>query len=264
MTGLTVADLSVRYGAVTVVDEISFDVPRGSLTVMVGPNGSGKTSCLRGILGLADSSGRATWDGGDLTAMDPAERARRASYVAQTRDWSLGPSVRSVVGLGRLAYGDPWRDTAEDREAVAAALATCGLDDLADRRASDLSGGESQRVSIARGLAQAAPLMILDEPTTHLDPRHAGEIASLLRRLVGEGLTVLVTAHDLAWASSVADQVVVMKAGKICGAGGPELLRDPAVLSAVYGVGFALYQSGSSTIALPSAIKTPDAPSIRD
>ncbi|TPW76537.1 ATP-binding cassette domain-containing protein [Schumannella soli] len=236
--GLRVADLTVRIGDRPVVDAATFSAPPGALTALVGPNGAGKSSLLRAVAGAdRPAAGTMRLDGADLGALGRRERARRVAFVEQDAGTELPLSVEAVVGLGRTPYGallgGPDRESAD---AVDAAIASAGIEHLRGREITRLSGGERQRVLLARALAQHPRLLLLDEPTNHLDIAAQLAALTLLRRLTGEGVTVLAALHDLGLAAAWADDVVVLHAGRVVAEGAPLATLTPELLVEVYRV----------------------------
>ncbi|MCB9508352.1 MAG: ABC transporter ATP-binding protein [Myxococcales bacterium] len=220
-TGLDVRDLRVSHrSGPEVVRGVSLSAPRGAVTALIGPNGAGKTTLLRALVGLLPCSGSAVLDGADLGALAAPERARRVGYVPQRTRLVARMNVRGVVDLGRFAHRGAWRrGGAADREAVDRAMEQTGVAPLADRAFVELSGGEQQRVLLARALATGASALLLDEPTASLDVRHALELHALLRRLADDGAVVVVVMHDLGEVREHADHVVLLDGGKVSAAG---------------------------------------------
>ncbi len=219
-TVLACEDLSVAYGARRVFAGVSLEIAAGCWTAVVGPNGCGKSTLLRALAGLEPPvTGSVSLQGRDLRAWPRRERARRLAWLAQTAP----PSellVEEVVALGRFAHGG-WlaQRAAEDEAATRRALAATGALAWARRRLSTLSGGERQRVHLARVLAVEAPVLLLDEPTTHLDPPHQQDVARLLRQQAqGCGVCVVSSIHELALAL-LADRLIVLGEGGLVGHG---------------------------------------------
>lgn len=220
--------LRVRLGAQEVLSGLGLEVGSG-WTALVGPNGAGKSTLLRALAGLQPlAAGRVTLEGLDVHAARPAERAARLAWLAQQGEVTGELTVRETVELGRIArlglLGTP---TGTDAQAVAHAMALTECDGWQHRRLTELSGGERQRVLLARVLATEAPLLLLDEPTTHLDAPHQVALARLLRRLTRgvPARAVLSVLHDLPIALQ-ADRLLVLAGGRLCAAGAPD---DPAV-----------------------------------
>ena len=184
-----------------VVGPVDLSVAAGETVAVIGPNGAGKTTLMRLLAGLLPPSrGEMRWGGATLAEIGRRALARRIAYVPQVRPTTVPLTVEQMVLLGRHPHLGRWRfaPSASDREAVHRALALAGLERVGDRRIETLSGGERQTVYIAAGLAQEAPLLILDEPTTHLDPAHQKQVADLILRLRAEaGRTVVTATHDL-------------------------------------------------------------------
>ena len=236
MIGIT--DLVVSYAQArrNAVDGVSFVVPRGQLTALAGPNGSGKSSIVRALLRRADIVGGAvTVDDRDVSTFSYAELARLVAVVPQREEAAFPARVREYVALGRYPHLGLWRAPAEDdARAVDQALAQAGVDDLADRNTDELSGGEWQRVRIARALAQKTPALVLDEPTTFLDVAHEMAIFELLSSLARSGLAVLLVSHQLNLVARFADTIVLLDEGKIASSGPPAEVMKAEKLEAIY------------------------------
>lgn len=235
---LAIRGLHVRRAERTVLDDVSLTAPMGQVTALIGPNGAGKSTLIGAALGLVPTS-RGTVDllGLDLLALDRRARARLVGYVPQRSRLTAPLPVREVVALGRYALGGGWRGLlGTDRRAVDEALAAVGADTLAGRRFDELSAGEAQRVLIARALAGGARTLLLDEPTAALDIGHALTLLALLRRLAGNGCTVLVALHQLDEVRRVADHAVLLDRGRIATCGIPDTVLAGAHLTAAFGV----------------------------
>ena len=231
-------DLVVSYYRAprNAVDGVSFVAPRGQLTALAGPNGSGKSSIVRALLRRADvSRGTVTIDGRDVTTLSYAELARAVAVVPQREEAAFPSRVRDYVALGRYPHLGLWRAPAgEDDRAVDQALAQAGVDDLAERDTDALSGGEWQRVRIARALAQKTPALVLDEPTTFLDVAHEMAIFELLSSLARSGLAVLLVSHQLNLVARFADTIVLLDEGKVATSGSPAEVMQAGRLEAIY------------------------------
>jgi iron complex transport system ATP-binding protein len=247
MTELRAEQLRVTAGQHCLLDDVSLALRTGELVAVLGPNGAGKTTLLRSLLGLVGRAGGVVeLDGADLDRLAPAVRARQIAYLPQRRPLAWPSPVREVVALGRYAYGAAsGRLGPRDRQAVAAALAACDLEALAERPTSSLSGGELARVHIARALASEAPLLLADEPLASLDPRHQLRMAAGLRRFVDAGGGALVVLHDIATAARIADRMIFLRGGRIRGEGAPAEILSAGLLAEVYEVAAAVeVQSG--------------------
>ncbi len=241
--GLRAAAVTVAYDGVDVVHGADLDLPAGRVTALIGPNGSGKSTLLRAIARLhAARAGRVTLHGdGDPTDALTLSRtafARRITLLAQSRPTPAGLSVRDVVGFGRHPHRQRFRGTDQDGPAtVERAMSLTGVSEFAERGVEVLSGGQLQRVWLACCLAQDTDVLLLDEPTTYLDLRYQVEILDLIRELADiHGVTIGVVLHDLDQAAAVADQVVLLSAGRVVASGTAEEVYDPALLTETYGI----------------------------
>jgi iron complex transport system ATP-binding protein len=226
-------------GGRVLLRDVSFGAPPGTITVVVGANGSGKTTLLRILVGaIRPDAGEVTVDGAPLATLAPRARARRIAYLPQSTPLSEPLRVRELVALGRT----PWRGrlgppAPEDSRAVEAALARVEAQSLADRTTDTLSGGERQRIMLARMLATGADVLVLDEPTTSLDLRHALVFLDLCRRLTEDGTALVLALHDVERANGVADQAISLghPEGAAC-VGAPATVLDPERLAALLGL----------------------------
>lgn len=235
-------------GGRTILEAIELTIEPGECVVVVGPNGAGKSTLLRLVSGLfAPTGGAIRWRGRSLSELSRLEIAKRMAYVPQIRPSRIPLTVRQVVLLGRYPYMSrlqmaPGRD---DYEAADEALRQVGLEELAERQVDVLSGGERQAVFIAAALAQAAELLVLDEPTTHLDPSHQRDVTRLVEGFGREpDRTVLVATHDLNFASAIADRVVALRAGRVLACAPPEEAMRPELLEQLFGAPFEVVRGG--------------------
>lgn len=211
---IDVEAVTAGYGARKVVENISFESTRGEVLALLGPNGSGKTTLLKALCGaIPTMSGRVRIEGRGLETLTFQERSKHISYVPQSEEHLFDFTVRQLTLMGRLAHSEGLFESALDQETAIKAMEASDCVHLADRSLSTLSGGESQRALIARALAQETPIILCDEPTTHLDPGHQVEIGKLLVKLRKEGKVVLVTTHDLNWALEFSDRVLMLHRG---------------------------------------------------
>ena len=235
---IEVRELAFGWGDAPLFAGLSFDVPAGEALALLGPNGAGKSTILRLLAGLLrPRAGRVRLDGRSLDTLPPHERARCAAYVPQGIDPRLPFTVSETVMMGRYAQlRGRWEGEA-DRAVVRRVLGTMRLEAVADRPLAELSGGERQRAMIAAALAQEAPVLLLDEPTTALDVRGRVETVALLEQLRrAERRTVVIVTHDIDLAARVCDRVVLLGA-----AGGPLVGRtdevlEPGRLEAAFGI----------------------------
>jgi iron complex transport system ATP-binding protein len=224
----------------------------GQLVAVVGPNGAGKSTLVRGVAGIQRlSAGTVRWMGEDVGALRGRRLARIRAFVPQRARVPEGVTVSEAVAIGRSVHVGPLqRPTRRDRAAVERALERAGVPQLAERKLTTLSGGELQRVQIAVALAQEAPVLMADEPTSHLDLGATVAVAKLLRGLADEGLAVLLVAHDLSLAAAVADTVVVMSAGRSVAAAPPAEALSAERLTRVWGVDASLEATARGRTAL--------------
>jgi iron complex transport system ATP-binding protein len=220
---IVLSELSIALAGRTVVDGVSLSVPAGGWTTLIGPNGAGKTTVLRAVAGVVAGRGSVLVGGRDLRSLPARERARGVAVVWQAPLLPLDMTVAEYVLLGRTPHlGLLGREGARDRAAVRAALARLDLERLAARQLGSLSGGERQRATLARALAQEAPVLLLDEPTTALDVGRQQAVLELVRELRTErGLTVLGAMHDLTLAGRYAERLALLDAGRVVVEGRP-------------------------------------------
>lgn len=236
---ITAVELSLGYpGAVRpAVDRVSVSVQGGELLCVTGPNGSGKSTMIRGLTGsLAPMHGSASFQGRPIAAWRLADLARSLAVLPQRESMVFPLRVGEHVMLGRYPHLGPLgRESAHDRAIVRRALERCDAADLAERNVDTLSGGEWQRVRLARALAQQPLALILDEPTTNLDLGHEMQIFELLRQLADEGIAVLAVTHGLNLAAQFADRILLLERGRTAALGIPSAVIRTDVIEAVFG-----------------------------
>lgn len=237
---LALEGLSYRYPGAPrdALADLSFTARAGEFHAVLGPNGSGKTTLVRVALGLVrPTAGRALVLGRDAATWPRAELARVAAVVSQREDATFPQRVRDAVALGRYPHLSPWGgEGAADRTAIARALAASDAADLATRWVGTLSGGEYQRVRLARALAQEPRLLVLDEPTTSLDLRHEMELFERARALVDRaGLAVLLITHHVNLAARYADRLIVLSGGRTVAQGRPGDVLTRETVERVFG-----------------------------
>jgi iron complex transport system ATP-binding protein len=234
---LSAQDVVVRFADNLVVDGATFDLKAGELAVLIGPNGAGKTTLVRALASLIPAEGRIAIEGRSLASLAPRERARRIAYLPQGHVFHWPIAVAAVVALGRHPYADAFSGLSDaDRAAIERALVATATVPFASRSVMALSGGERARVALARALASEAPILIADEPTMSLDPRHQLVVMELLARVARGGTAVLAIVHDLALAARFADRIVVMDRGRLVAQGVPRDVLTPERIAAVFGV----------------------------
>ena len=233
---VTARDVNVTLAGRRVLRDVSLALSPGHLVALVGPNGAGKTTLLRALAGLVPSDGIIHVGGDDLSSLSLRERARRFAYLPQGHlvHWPL--PARDIVALGRYPHGatDPARLTTKDAEAVLRAMQAADVMEFSDRRVTELSGGERSRVALARALAVEAPVILADEPTSSLDPRHQIDVMKTLRTAVDKGALVIVVTHDLGLAARFADTVLVMAEGRLVSQGAPADALSEQVVADVF------------------------------
>ena len=219
-----------------ILNDVSLEIEPGSLVGLIGPNGSGKSTLLRCIYRLhRPDSGTITLDGKDLQALGSRESALRTAVVLQEYPTDFQFTVEEIVSMGRNPHKGMFdMDNDQDYRVVRDALDRVGMTNFTSRNFNTLSGGEKQRVIIARTLAQQAQFLVLDEPTNHLDIRYQLETMELVK---GLGITTLAALHDLNIAASYCDAIYVIDGGKIVASGPPQHVLQPDLIQEVFGVG---------------------------
>jgi iron complex transport system ATP-binding protein len=234
-----VQGLYFRYpqARVDALHGIDLQVQPGAFYAVIGPNGCGKTTLLRLLLGALDPrDGAVRYDGRPVGDWSRQELARRVGVVAQIEPLVFPLTVRELVGMGRYPHLGSWRpEGPADRAAVQRAMDTCDVTELATRPVDTLSGGERQRARVARALAQEPDTLVLDEPTASLDIAHEMGIFELLRTLADRGVTVVIVTHNLNIAARYADRLMLLNAGRAAAEGEPATVFTDANLERVYG-----------------------------
>ncbi|HLA85854.1 MAG TPA: ABC transporter ATP-binding protein, partial [Thermoguttaceae bacterium] len=238
---LDVRDLSISLGSQAILDRVSFGVARGEAVAIVGPNGAGKTTLLKCLAGiLRGDSGEIRLEGRAISEYPRRQLARRMSYVPQADSQPVPFTVEQFVLMGRYPYLSPFSPVGrEDRQAARRAMERTGTVEFAARRLDTLSGGERQKVYIAAALAQAAEILLLDEPTTFLDYHHQEDICRLLRETAQDaGLTMVSVTHDVNRAALESDRIVALQRGRVAFLGSSADIMRADVLADLYGCRF--------------------------
>ncbi len=232
---INVENLRYSYGGKNAIEDICIHVNGGEFVGLIGPNGSGKSTVLKNIYrALKPDGGSIMLDGEDLLKMPYKKFAQKMAVVGQENDVPFDFRVDEIVAMGRSPRKRLFDiDTAEDRHMVHHALEHLGMEDMAKRSYLNLSGGEKQRVLLARAVAQESDLFVLDEPTNHLDISYQLEIFDFIKRL---NITVLAAIHDLNMAALYCDRLYVLKDGRVVLSGTPEEVLTPENIFNVYGV----------------------------
>jgi len=252
---LELAGIEVRLGDTAVLAGLDLRVEPGEVVLLAGRNGAGKTTLLRVAAGLlAPSAGTAKLGGQPIGGQSRRAVARQVALVPQDTQVPFPYSVAELVLMGRAPHlGLLGFEAAPDRDRVAAALDRLGIATLAERSILDLSGGERQLVALARALVQDAPLLLLDEPTAHLDLARRLELQALVRELAGEGRTVVLVSHDLGPAVAVADRIALLADGRILATGSAPEVLTPGHLRATFGVEARLLQTEAGALVVPGS-----------
>lgn len=235
-SALRVSHAGYGYGSRAILSDVSIDVRAREVLALVGPNGAGKSTLLSLLAGDVDPvEGTVLLQGRPLLEWSAKERARRRAVLLQSNQMVFPFTGQQVIEMGRA----PWIGTPEadaDEEAIARAIGFTDSGHLVHRTFPTLSGGEKARVSLARVLAQEAPVILLDEPTAALDLRHQEDVLRVARALAAAGAAVVVVLHDLSLAGAYADVVAVLDRGRIAATGDPAEVLTPELIGAVYGL----------------------------
>jgi len=238
VTKLSLCNIGLSITNKVILESINLELNSGELVVLLGANGAGKSSLLRSALGLAQvSTGESLIDEQLVTTLSSANRAKKVAYLPQKRPLAWPIKVFDVVSLGRYAYGvNLGRLKNDDLESVESAITSCDLEHLRNRRVDTLSGGEAARVHVARAFAANAALLLADEPTAALDPKHQLDVMQLIRRYVDMGGGALVVGHEASLAARFADRLIWMRDGRIVADGTVKETMTAAMMAEIYGV----------------------------
>jgi len=237
LKALKISGLSVSYGTRLALQDISLEVPRGQVLALIGPNGAGKSTLIRAASGILPiQAGSIRTNGDEFTALPPMQRARYMAVVPQSVSLPPAFTVWETVLMGRTPYLNFLGQTsAADEAIVRGALRRVDAFEFADRRVGELSGGEQQRILLARALAQSTPILLLDEPTAHLDMQYQVSLMQTVSHLAHtDDLAVLVALHDLNLAARYADRVALLVDGELVAIGTPAEVLTPELISSAY------------------------------
>ena len=233
---LKIQSLFVSYGSRRVLHEVSLDVQSGEVVALIGPNGAGKSTMIRAVSGVIPYTGHVRTNGDDLASLSPIQRARYIATVPQAVSLPPAYTVWETVLFGRTPHlGFLGQPSQKDEEIARQSLARVSALPFAERRVGELSGGEQQRILLARALCQSSPILLLDEPTAHLDLQYQVGILELVQELAHrDNLAVLVALHDLNLTAHYADRIALMVAGKIKALGTPKEVLQADLIQEAY------------------------------
>jgi len=233
---LKIQNLSASYHGRQALHDVSFNVNNGEILALIGPNGAGKSTIIRAASGVIPSTGSVRTNGDDFHALDPLQRAKYIAVVPQAISLPPAFTVWETVLMGRTPYlGFLGSASSHDEELARESLSRVNALSLSERRVGELSGGEAQRVLLARALCQSTPILLLDEPTAHLDLQYQVSLLELIRELSHkENLAVLIALHDLNLAARYADRVALLVGGKLDALGTPRDVLTPEKISNAY------------------------------
>ena len=253
---LTVRNLSVSLSNRPILTGVDLDLRRGEVVGLLGPNGAGKSTLMRALCGLLPFDGSVAIDGRALSAITERERARLVAFLPQARTIAWPLSVENVVRLART----PWRGMGGfspcDEAAIADAMDAMDVTDLANRPATELSGGEQARVLAARALAQETPLLIADEPVAGLDPAHQMTMMAAFRAHAAAGKAIFVSLHDLTLAARWCDRIILTKSGRIYIAGRPTETLTATALADVFGIEAMIASDSCGMVLAPTGLSS--------
>lgn len=231
-------NVSVRYpgSPARALDGVSLEASSGTVTAVAGPNGSGKSTLVRALLRRVPiEGGRICVNDDDIMSISTREVARRVAVTVQREEPAFPMRVAEYVALGRYPSLGLWRSASQpDAAAVGTALERAGVSEFAERRTDELSGGEWQRVRIARALSQETRALVLDEPTTFLDLAHEMSLFELIHSLAADGMAVLLVSHQLNLVARFASGIVLLDHGRVVASGPPEVVMQATLLEKVY------------------------------
>lgn len=238
MKVIELSDVNFSYNDKTVLQDINLNIEKGEFTGIIGPNGAGKSTILRIMAGiLKNYKGTVRVMNKDVKMMKQKNLARVIGFVPQETHFQHNYSVEDIITMGRYPYLGPFqRFKKDDIEAVEWAIEKSGLIELKKRLVNSISSGERQMVVICRALAQKPEILLLDEPTSHLDIKHQVRIMELLKDLNQHGMTVVIVNHDLNLSSQFCKKLVLLHRGSIYKIGTPEMIIDKKIVMDVYGV----------------------------
>ncbi|NLK25163.1 MAG: ABC transporter ATP-binding protein [Euryarchaeota archaeon] len=250
---LIIEGVRFAYNGTDILDGVEFEGQHGELIGLIGPNGSGKSTLLRLMNGvLKPKVGTIMMEGRSIDTMKIDEIARICANVPTEFSEEFNLSVQDLISLGRYPFAKGlWWDDHEDEEMVMDAMRKFNVYHLRDRRFSELSSGEGQRVLLAKAVVQCPRVMLVDEPSAHLDLRYKLEVMEHLRDLLGDKVTIVIASHDLNLLAKYCDKVMILSEGRIVAIGTPEEVITPEVVEQVYGVEVAVLKDGNDIFTIP-------------
>lgn len=233
---LSVENLQLAYQDKTIIRHLSLSLPKNQVIALLGPNGCGKSTLLKSLARLLKpKAGKVRFEGQDIWDLNVKSYAQQLAFLPQQHIVPEGITVRELVAYGRSPYLNLWGKLSEkDEQFVEQAMRATNTAELADRLASDISGGQQQRAFLAMTLAQDTDIVLLDEPTTYLDLHHQVELMTMMRNLQQQGKTVITVLHDLNQACRYCDHLVVLKQGELVAQGNPHQVMTNALLKEVF------------------------------
>ncbi len=232
---IEIENLEFSYDSTPVLEDVNLQVKEGETLAIIGPNASGKTTLLKCMNGILEpENGSILIEGKELENLGKEDIAKKIGHVPQAGNESFPTTVFDTVLMGRKPHGG-WKPRDEDLEAASKVLEKLDLEDIAMRDIGEISGGQRQKVLIARALAQNPEVLLLDEPTSSLDLRHQLEVLDIIREQTGKGISIVMAMHDLNLAARYSDKIAMLDEGKIFAAGGKGVLTSENIES-VYGV----------------------------
>lgn len=242
MKGITIEGLTFQRKERFIFHELSVTIPQGQFVGLLGPNGTGKSTLLKIMVGLMKSSGHISIDGQRIAAMKKSELAKRISYMPQTTQLDTDFTVEQVVQMGRYPHKTRFGGwTALDNEKVEEAFTLTGIEHLRERLVPSLSGGERQLVYLAKIIAQDTDYILLDEPTSDLDIYHQVKVTDIVHQLVANGKTVLAAIHDINFSTRICDQTLLLKDGQIIDFGVSDVVLTKENMAATFSVAAHVY-----------------------
>lgn len=247
---LNVENLNFDYNKTEVLKGISFKLKKGEVLTLIGPNGSGKSTILKCLNNyLKVKTGRVELFNREINSYGREELARLIAYLPQKESYNFPVNVFETILMGRKPHNQ-WKVSEKDKKIAAALISELGLSSIAFRNINNLSGGQQQKVFLARMMAQDPDLILLDEPTNNLDLRHQLEIFNLIEKQTQKGVSAIITMHDLSLVSRYSNRIIMLKEGKIFAAGGKEILTAENIKE-VYGVRVSLKKHNGNMVIIP-------------